>query len=291
MTKSGLRPLSIGEILDGAFTLYREHFGLLVLTTALCGLPALVADFALPELVSAIVGLLGGLVTYAALTWMAAEIVLGRRPDMGTAIGFGVRSAPRIVASTMCVGLVMVLAMGGAGLVGAGIGLLGGGSESGRVVTAVAGGFVALCLLSYLFVRYFAVYQVVVLERERHFLKRSALLARGAFWKISTVWTVGALVVSLPWMLVLFGAGFGVGMSGGLEGGELDPETTQAALVLVALIPIVTWLMSALTSPFTSALGVLLYLDQRVRKDGLDVELAVTGLEVHPAGRGKSLAA
>jgi len=291
MTKSGLRPLSIGEILDGTFTLYREHFGVLVLTAAVCGLPALVVDFALPEIVAMIVGIAGGIVTYAALTWMAAEIVLGRRVDMGAAIGFGVRNAPRIVVSMLCLGLVMMLAMGGGGALVAGLvaatAPLGDGA---RIGGAIVGGVLVALLASYVLVRYFAVYQIVVLEKERHFLKRSALLAQGAMWKIGIVWTVGSLVVSLPWMLVGFGAAFSAGFGAGLEGETADFAATDAALVLMAVIPILTWLMNALTVPFTSALGVLLYLDQRVRKDGLDVELAVSGLEVRRPG-GKPLAA
>jgi hypothetical protein len=289
MTTSGLRPLSIGEILDGTFTLYRGHFGALVLVAAGCGLPGLIATLALPAPVAAFVGYAGGVVSFVALTWMAAEIVFGRQVETGSAIAFGVRNAVRFVACMIGFGLVMALAVGSvAGLAGGAVTLLyPGAPEARRIWMMLAVGAVAMTMFSYLLVRYFAVYQIAVLEREQHFLKRSALLARGAFWKIGTVWTVGSIVVSLPWFLVGAGAGFAA-FRGAIEPGQLDPTT---GLLLPAVMPVLAWLVTALTSPFTAALGVLLYLDQRVRKDGLDVELVVTGIEEGAAAPGKSRAA
>jgi hypothetical protein len=292
MTKSGLRPLSIGEILDGTFTLYRGHFGALVLVAASCGLPGLVADLALPTPVAGLIAFLGGVVSYVALTWMAAEIVFGREVQTGSAISFGVRNAIRVVACMIGLGLVMMLAVGFAGGLAAGAVTLlyTGEPEAGRIWMMVAAGTVGGIVFSYLFVRYFAVYQIVVLEGEKHFqrlLKRSALLARGAFWKISTVWTLGWIVVSLPWMLVGAGAAFTAASGGGLDAAQLQATDGLLPAVMSAL----GWLVTALTAPFTAALGVLLYLDQRVRKDGLDVELVVAGIEGGAAGPGKSRAA
>lgn len=275
MTRSGLRPLSVGEILDASFTLYREHFGTLVVVAAACQAVGLAADVLLPPVLASLVGMVGGTVGFAGLTWMAAEIALGRAVTPREAISFGLNNFLRIGAGLLCMFLVVALASLLALFVVVGLTSLAlSASKEVGIATGVISGAGGLAGISYVLVRYFAVYQVVALERERHFLKRSALLARGAFGKIGTVWGVSFLIVSLPSMVI----GFGIGMRNAAAQGDVGFQDTVA--MIDVLMPVGIWLIGSLTSPFSAALGVMLYLDQRVRKDGLDVQMAVTGLEV-----------
>jgi hypothetical protein len=55
-------------------------------------------------------------------------------------------------------------------------------------------------------------------------------------------------------------------------GPVLFPGTT-GALVLVLSSFVTQVLVGALTTPFTSAVTALQYVDQRIRKEGLDVQL------------------
>jgi hypothetical protein len=265
MTRTRLRPLGTGEILEQAFGLYREQFGTLVATAALCGVPGLLAGFLLSLPVASLVGAVMGMIAFAALTWIAAETVIGRPVEVASAIRFGVRRVPRVVQCLAGAGSIILLVAGGGTALATGLLFLTSWVEPApRVGLAVVASLVIGTFVSYLVVRYFAVYQIAILENERHFLKRSALLAHGAFWKIGVVWTVGSIVVLLPWLVVGAAAAFG----GAFEG--LDSIAAAGSLGLPAAFPLITWGMGALTSPFTAALGVLLYLDQRMRKDGVD---------------------
>jgi len=290
MTPSKLRPLGIGEIMDGAFALYRKHFGALVLVALVCGIPSALANLVPQDglgivlmLALMFVGSLAGTVGFAGLTWMCAELVLGRPATVKEALALGARNLLRVLISFLGVGLAVMLPLVGLGLAMMAVGWALGPFEGAAAVVA---GFLAvlapLTLASYLIVRYFAVYQVIVLERDRHFLKRSAVLARGAFWKISVVWTLGLMIVAVPWTVI--GAGFlGVAFQSAGEGGEMAMREAFAQLAIVSAV--LFWLVSALTTPFLTALGVVLYFDQRVRKDGLDVALAMQGLDVPPPGK------
>jgi len=119
---------------------------------------------------------------------------------------------------------------------------------------------------SYLGLRWFAVIQVAVLEQTRHVLRRSATLARGAMMKISTVWLVGFFIAGIP--SALAGGGAGV----------VTVMVRQGLISEAVLIPAIAlgWLVSGITTAFMAVLLTVLYYDQRVRKDGLDVELAVS---------------
>jgi len=277
MTRTGLRPLSVGEILDGAFTIYREHFGALVLVAAICGLPALAAAFLLPEGVAPLLEAVTGFVSFAALTWMSAELAFGRRVDVKRGLGIGLRKAPWVFLCFLAVGLVsagifMLAALVGLLLV-SGLQMVMEVSATMRGIGVAVAGIGVMIVMSLVIVRYFAVAQIVVLEPGRHVLKRSAELAKGAFWRISIVWTVAFLVVVVPSLMIGLGIGFLETIEEDLRAAQ--GQTAAAALVFLATVPLVTWLVNALTAPFTAAIGVVLYVDQRVRKDGLDIELAI----------------
>jgi hypothetical protein len=122
-------------------------------------------------------------------------------------------------------------------------------------------GFVLLIIPLFLvFVRLSFVTQVVVIEnvRGRKALGRSWRLAKGHFWKIfGTLILAGILswvvasILQFPLLLAaapLGSAGWPLRALGGIFGGVI-------------------------TRPFAALVGVLLYFDMRVRKEGLDIAL------------------
>jgi hypothetical protein len=61
--------------------------------------------------------------------------------------------------------------------------------------------------------------------------------------------------------------------------GPLVVPGTGGALVLVFSAYLAQVLVGAVTTPFTSAVVALQYVDQRIRKEGLDVQLIAASLQ------------
>ena len=266
---TGLRPLSIGEILGGAFSIYRRHFLVMVTMVAVLTLPGTLLQVEFPT-AGALLTSLGTIVALVALTGQTSDALLGGQPELGSGVQFGLRRSGAALLAIVCTTLVvMISAMPFAGLVWY-LAVTMAPDRSGLtipmyVLLLAVPVLAAVCVLSWQMLRWFAVMQVAVLEPTRRFMRRSAVLSRGALWKISVVWLVGSLIVGVPNTL----AGIGQGVATVLSEDGSGTGLMAASLALA-------WAISALGTPFTAALLTLLYYDQRVRKDGLDVELAVS---------------
>ncbi len=266
---TGLRPLSIGEILDGAFSIYRRNFLVMVTTTAVLLLPGALLRLVWPT-IGGLVSSFGGMVALVGLTSETSVALLGGQPELARGLQVGLRRTGAVMLAVFLASAVVLLACSPLFAGAAYIGWTMTPERSGLTVLSYLLLVMVLVLIvlvpsSWLTLRYFAVLQIAVLEPTRHFLRRSAVLSRGAFWKISVVWLVGSVIVGVPSFLVGVGEGVATVMS---DQGMVGSGVFVASLVLGLLI-------SSLGTPFTAALLTLLYYDQRVRKDGLDVELAV----------------
>lgn len=99
---------------------------------------------------------------------------------------------------------------------------------------------------------------------------RSRRLVRGSWWRIfgisllaGLIATILALIISLPFEY--FGDGFSTLSSSGTS------TLTTQYLLLSTIGGIIA---STITEPFGAGVTVLLYTDQRIRNEGLDIELA-----------------
>jgi hypothetical protein len=271
MSFAQLRPLSFGELLDGAFTLYRRHFASLVLT-------ALV-----PLLVNV-------------LLWLGlAAAIGGSGSDAGAGIYFVglVASWPVLLLTSGFASAALAYFIGRAytgnpvtprqALAAAGSRFFG---ITGAVVVTFALlmiGFL-LCFVPALFVgaACFAVFPVLMLERRGPIdsINRSYDLAKNAWGEIFLVLLVIYLIAAMPGMAV---GGAGV-FANVLAAGD-----ATRTLEVQALMQVVTQLVSALTTPFSIAGVVLLYYDRRVRTEALDVQMMAEalggpGMPGYPAG-------
>jgi hypothetical protein len=120
-----------------------------------------------------------------------------------------------------------------------------------------------------LFCMLFAYAPIVVIEKRWDFIGRSRQLARKQWGKISGVLLIGFIIGALPGFAVSLGA------MGYYQLGFVAAAQTKAVLIGGALV-------NAIVSPFTYAVLTLLYYDQRVRKEGLDVQLAVDAMGGEP---------
>ena len=298
-----LRPLTLGDFFDGAFKTIRRN------PKAMVGLSALVttAFMVVPVLVTLALAALGhlemsfsfapagssdgfsafdsGAVTIASylgtffglfatvvlngmLVRVVAEAVLGRRTTIGEAWS-ATRGRLLPLVGLMLLDLLVVTVLIGLPVT---VGVLVG------YAMGVGPGFLAgvpllllgLATVAFVQVRYFQLAApALVLERTGVLasLRRAGHLSRGQFWRILGILLLTGLVagivgqvVSVP--LALLGA----------IGPLLFPGTL-GALLLVLSSYLSQIVVGSLTTPFTSAVTALQYADQRIRKEGLDVEL------------------
>lgn len=270
---TAIRPLSTREVLTRAVAVYRDQFPVLFVTSALLGLPATVLGLGTepgpPTLLGMLAGIAGGLLgllATVAVTIQVATALRGDQPTLAAGVAAGAsRLLPVLGAMLWTSIFVAVAAVLPMAVILGGVAWLSRPEASGLapatfalVVTLLA--LVFVTVLGTLAVRYFAVLPIATLESARGVLGRSAALARGAYWKIGVVWCVGGLLVVLPMLAV----GMGVGL------GAAYAHVADGPAWLLPAAGLLSWLVTALGTPFTAALCTVLYLDRRVRTDGPD---------------------
>ncbi|MFI6005691.1 hypothetical protein ACIA98_35740 [Streptomyces sp. NPDC051366] len=302
-----LRPLDLGEILDGAVATMRTHWRTvlpitLVVATVVQVISVLVqkytyADLAVASdpgsgdslkeafdalggsmvalLANGFVQLIGTIVATAMLTMIFSRAVLGH----GSSIGEAWREArPQLLR---LLGLTLLLALGGIVIV---LVPLLPGILLGNVGIAVAGGVAALPLLIWLALKFSLASPALMLEKSSVItsLRRSSRLVQGSWWRIFGITALTGLITAfvsaiIVWPLTAVGLAIGFADSGmeGLENGTA--ATGWAPLILSAVGAVIA---QTITMPIQSGVTVLLYVDQRIRREALDLELArAAGLE------------
>jgi hypothetical protein len=269
-----LRPLTIGEILDGAFTVYRRHFGVLFATAGLLLAPAELAGLLPGTMLPALLAFVWSVAAQAPLVRHASVAILGGTPTIRDGLAAGGRRVPALLAvsafATLLIGLVTGPLVGVAVLltVMALPSSTGGGLQALNTVAIVTvAGTVAFAPASLLMIRWFFAWSVSVLEPGVPALRRSASLARGAYWRIGLLWTLAWLITGLP--------ATAIGVGQGLAQARAGEHLLSVGVVAGA---VAAWIVTALAAPFTAALYTLAYYDQRVRREGFDVQLAMAGV-------------
>jgi len=305
-----LRPLGLGDILEGSFAALRRNpkafIGLALLTSlvvllvlgALAALAYLVAtqlgDSASTGVVAA--GLVGGFtlvyavtaVTAVALTGILAypvgEGVLGRKPTAAQTWRRTRRMVPRLAGLCLVIFVPTVLVIGG--LVGLAAWAFTGGSDSlgALLVFVVLGAVITLVALG---IRLAMSTPALVLEDLGVVasLRRSWALTRGRFWRTLGVLLVAGILVAIVQQVIGFGVqvvgsllGFAIGSTVG-DGGEL-----VAMVITIAFVVVGSLFASMVCQPFLAAVTALLYTDARIRKEGFDLALVRAATDPRAAG-------
>jgi hypothetical protein len=281
-----LRPLSSGEILDGAFTLYRRNFAILGIT-ALLPAVGILAGFVIlgggsldvltrgdPLMMVmsglwriTLIGFAAALVMWPALTRQVAQAYTGQPTSVADGFSAGARAMPPLLGSAG-VGWVGFTLAGF--VVGVGISvivmILGAiGPITGTVGVMLAFlGYCAFVIVGGALL--FAVVPAAVVEGAGpvRALQRSFTLARGALKQVVGVMTVATVIAYLPMMAV-------IGLSGGLTRAMNDGAPPSMVQVITEIA--VAGSVGVLTTPFLAAVIVLLYFDRRVRTEALDVQM------------------
>ncbi|QAY68869.1 glycerophosphoryl diester phosphodiesterase membrane domain-containing protein [Xylanimonas protaetiae] len=310
-----LRPLTLGEIYDGAFSAVRHNPAVMLGLATLVLLVATVVGVLVGQLlVPAFTGVLGplfddpelrdagasfgftagsmaqiygsasglGLTTLLAgpvvngvLTVSISRSVLG---DKATVRQVWARVAPRAwvligwsllqALGLLVVGLVLVLAV--VAIVVA-VSQVSGGAAA---LVGIVLGLGALAVLLWLFVRLLLVPPALALEGARlgATVRRAWLLTRGSFWRTLGIYLLASIIVGFIAQVISVPVSFVAGAFGAADPGA----TMGAALVLSIVVGVVT---AAIQTIFLAGVTALLYIDLRMRREGLDVQLTAAAAE------------
>ncbi|MGN6302705.1 MAG: glycerophosphoryl diester phosphodiesterase membrane domain-containing protein [Angustibacter sp.] len=306
-----LRPLGLGEILDGAVQTMRHNprvmFGLSALVAGLAalvssvlllvGLPQLVAGADLldsgaqtgsvdPTQVASAVG--GGVIGFLVpavfqalalavlngiLIIAVSEAVIGRRPSAGDVlhrVGWG--GVGRLLLLTLATGALTVLVLA---VVVVPVVLLYVLAVPAGVVATLVGLPLLVVVGVVLFTRLAFAAPSLLLEELGVVaaLRRSWRLVAGSFWRVFGILLLSAAIswaasslLQLPFSVL--------GNLAGLAVEGANPSEAKQFLVMTAVSQLGSVLGSAVVAPFTAGVTSLLYIDLRIRREGLDVALA-----------------
>ena len=153
---------------------------------------------------------------------------------------------------------------------------LGGAGVGVAVATGVLGTMALIALGIWVFTKTSLVPSVIVLERLgiRSAVGRSWSLTRGYFWRtfgvqllVSAVVNVVSQIVTTP-LSLLFGAAVSLVDPNAAFDGYLPSIILYVLTILIGLV------LGAVAAVVQSATSALIYIDLRMRKEGLDLELA-----------------
>jgi len=285
--------MGLGEILDGAFKLLRSDLGPLLLAVAAIVIPTqillaftqfefqsdLLDDLTFsttsPEATEAVfrelisgglpvvgVGLLQALLLLlagAAVVRIGAARYLGHAERPLQALGAAGRRAPGLVAVAVVRSVASILPLLAA------VAMLGAGLASQQNAIAVVGGLLVLPALAFalwMYVSLALAVPILMVEGSGPLrsLSRSARLVRGRWWP-----TFGTLLVAA---IVLGIVAFALSGIPSFVGGLFPTEVIGVVFGAVGAI-----LSSLLTQPVSMLIKTLLYFDERIRKEGLDLQL------------------
>jgi hypothetical protein len=268
-----LRPLSVGEILDAGIKVFTRHWKPLAGTVAILTGPIFVVyvlliasiddellslsasfstststseDPTATELVgfglSYLVLFIAFLLAFVACFKAVSDAWLGAEPSISRSLRFAVRNLFKSAMLGLVAGIVVAIGFAACLLPGIWIGI-------------------AWCLC----------FPAMLFERIGPFaaLRRSFSLTKDRWWASFLLWIVGYLLVSI------IGGVIQLGLEGIAQAAAGDNVVARAVSSAVGSI-----VSSAITYPFLAAVLTILYFDQRVRKEGFDLQLQAEGFGI-----------
>ncbi|HEX3908621.1 MAG TPA: hypothetical protein VHW92_11895, partial [Mycobacteriales bacterium] len=290
-----LRPLTVGELLDGAFTTIRRYpaatLGMAASVMLLVTGVQVVASYLLlngvtnvsasgtvsgdffarsstVDLVVQLVTLLLGTILTGTITAVIGQAVLGRpmgarqawqavKPRLLTLLG---------VALTLFLASLLILVVG----VGPGLLIAAAGADGAGIAVSVIGGLVAIVGLIWVVVTFTLASPAAMLEKQgvRNSFRRSRRLVEGSWWRVFGIILLAGIlsaivdgILVVPFTLLAYGT-TGFGGTG---------YTVHLSSLL--LVGIGNFLAGTIVRPFAAGIGALLYIDRRMRSEALDLTL------------------
>ncbi|NLU76704.1 hypothetical protein HCC61_29480 [Streptomyces sp. HNM0575] len=303
-----LRPLGVGEILDGAVTTMRAHWRtVLGISLAVAVVVQLIATIANglwladatnldalaqdpqpspDELMNAMTGslrisgvralveTLGTVLATAMLTVVVSRAVLGRSVSSGEAWRDSRPQLLRLLGLLFLLPLLITLAVF-VGFAPGGV-LLAAGVKPLGIALLLVGVLAGLVAAVWIWVRFSLAAPALMLEKQGVIsaMRRSAKLVRGSWWRVFGVQMLATILVVIVASVIQMPVTL-IGMAASGQGlsafAEATPATSWSYLIAVGIGAVIA---STITFPIRAGVTALLYLDQRIRREALDLELA-----------------
>ncbi|MGW0968631.1 DUF7544 domain-containing protein [Streptomyces sp. NPDC002516] len=303
-----LRPLGVGEILDGAVSTMRGYWRTVLGISLTVAVVTQVAVILLQGLVldnnadtsalndpSATVGeltramgstllssglvllvtLLGTIVATALLTTVTSRAVIGKPVTTGEAWRDARPQLAGLFGLTLLLPLIAVAIMA----VGALPGLLAvaAGSHDGGIALAVLGAFAAGFVALWLMIRFSLASPALMLEKQGILksMRRSTKLVRGSWWRVFGIQLLATIIANIVASIIVIPfAVLAAALSGDGFAGFLDSSGGDLGWTFLIVSGIGSVIGSMITFPITAGVTVLLYIDRRIRREALDLDLA-----------------
>ncbi|MEU8786744.1 hypothetical protein [Streptomyces sp. NPDC048637] len=304
-----LRPLAVGEILDGAVATMRAHWrtvlgiSLIVAVvsqtavTVVTGLwfqdagrePSLTTEN-IPPLretmrdlgnslaatgITSGIGLLATIIATGLLTMVVSRAVLGRSVTAGEAWRDARPQLPRLLGLLVLLPLLItaIVAVG----VAPGLLLVATGTPEAGLLLTLFGGLAATLVTIWLWVRYSLASPALMLEKQGVIaaMRRSAKLVRGAWWRVLGAQLLTYLLIGIVEFIIQIPATLAAFLIGGenlMDWANGTSSSTGWSFLTVLGVGAV--ISSTITFPISASVTALLYMDQRIRREALDLELA-----------------
>jgi hypothetical protein len=319
-----LRPIALGEILDGSFTSVRRNpvatlgIAAIVLTAfgvIVTALEAVLSHYANPlnipgpgpisqaqvarlgsdvgsylltvllptVTVAVFLGFAAWIILTGVLTTVIGRGVLGHRITLGEAWRIALPRLPALLGALWL--MVAVLAVPWGALVLVGFVLVSAGAPAGALAALLVIGSLGLICLSIWFSVMFSMFApAVVLERQGPFraLARSWRLVRRSFWRVFGILLLGSIITAIVGSILRFPFEIIGGVTGGFGGfGGFTPDFQPSILgLIISAVGLIV--AGTVTYPISAGITVLLYVDLRMRREGLDLVLQTVSGQPSP---------
>ena len=266
MSDLRLRARSVTEIVDAAFQLYKRDAVEYVLVSAIAYAPWVVAQLLLmrglttlstpqfgspgtASLLLALVGVFAYALMSAVLSRFSSDVYLDRQTGLGPVVRAVLPLVPRIIGATLLFALVLMLGF---------VPVLIGAAMSNAALILV-GTLLSIAWVFYALARFFAVFQVIVLEN------RSAIGAFPRSGELSRNRKGHVLLTLLLVFIIFIMLSIAVTVVAQLLG------STAGTVVLQSLYTVVAYPLIGITQ-------MILYYDARIRAEGFDIEVMTGAL-------------
>ncbi|MGG2462652.1 DUF7544 domain-containing protein [Streptomyces sp. RGM 3693] len=304
-----LRPLGVGEILDGAIATMRAHWRTVLgisLVVALVSQTAItlvtglwlpganhqlgpddgsapplrhvlgeLADSLTGSAITTLIGLLATIIATGMLTMIISRAVLGRSVTAGEAWSDARGQLPRLLGLLGLLPLIITAIFAAA--VAPGLIITSSGSLDLGLLLVLLGVLAATVVSIWLWVRYSLASPALMLEKQGVVasMRRSAKLVRGSWWRVLGIQLLAYLLIAIVEFIIQIPATFIAFLIGGENLMDWANGTSDSTgwpfLIVLGLGAVIS---SAVTFPISAGVTALLYVDQRIRREALDLELA-----------------
>jgi hypothetical protein len=283
--------MGVGEILDGAFATLRQNpaatLGMAFVVVAVVEVLRLVATLAIGQgsdaagavvdVVATLLNLVAQLILAGALTVVVSEAVLGRRISIQDAVARLKGRVGGLLGLAVLIGLIILALFVPVAVLTLVVALAAGGGPA--AIVGVLGVLTTIVPALYVGVLLTLSAPAFVLERGRvtEAMRRSRELVRGSWWRVFGILLLGVLIVGIVSAIISIPFTVAAGANEGFfSGNATGTDFSAGSLILLAIGRIIS---GTLTIPISAGISALLYVDQRMRREGLDLTLAQAARE------------